>query len=821
MNQNLNKIKNINFISTLLFLTLILAGCETKNEIIFTSNNLEVGISKRGELTKLRAIVNNKDYIATEAVDNYILSIKTNGIITFPSSCNFDEIEKILTLKYLKETIIAEVKILEKEDYLTFELISITNKDAIEYIVWGPIKTNINETIGATIGIVRDADFAIGIQSLNKRTLGGYPTGYENIPAGNSPLTDDLVDAPDSLKIIYRGNTAFPQKYGSSLQANTVNRSKKRVMPAMGHEKYEVPKFEDGGIVGSKLAFFGCKPEEVLNTIEIIEIAEGLPHPLLDGEWAKKSVKASSSYLIQSFNSKNIDDAIALTKKAGLNYLYHPAAFETWGHFKLKEGDFPENWESMKKCVDKAEKQKIKLGIHTLANFITTNDPYVTPVPDKRLAKVGSALLNKNVDMLTQDIEIDDPTFFNQMKYNSLHAVVIGEEIIQYETVSTTEPWTLMNCQRGAFNTKVQSHKRGDVISKLSDHNYKTFLTNNELSFEMAERLADFCNTTGVKQISFDGLEGTASTGMGGEYGKTLFVDAWFNRLNPEIKDDYIMDASTAEHFFWHMFTRMNWGEPWYAGFRESHTKYRLLNQDYFRRNYMPCMLGWFSMTAMTSIEDIEWMLARSAAFDAGYALLTSPQIIQNNGYGDEILEKIKQWEKARMSGAFSKDQKLRMENVSNEFSLETLSENSWNLIPYSVERFEHKSRIRQPGEPVWSTFSFKNINERQSLQFILTTTNGVTVSNITFEIDDFKKVAFSMTLKPEQYLKYDGGEKVILYDKFWNKIKDIGVDTDKLVLGKGNHNIKVDCKFSDNSNKSGLKLEFRTAGTSEKVTIN
>ena len=61
----------------------------------------------------------------------------------------------------------------------------------------------------------------------------------------------------------------------------------------------------------------------------------------------------------------------------------------------------------------------------------------------------------------------------------------------------------------------------------------------------------------------------------------------------------------------------------------------------------------------------------------------------------------------------------------------------------------------------------------------------------------------------------------MILYDKFWNKIKEIGVDTDKLVLGKGNHNIKVDYQFSENSNKAGLKLEFRTAGIPEKVTIN
>jgi len=812
--------KNINLVIISLFIIFILYGFETKDKIIFASNNLEIGISKSGELIELKAIVNGKNYVANETNQNYILAIKTNGAITFPSSCSFDEKENKIVLSYLDNSIIAEVKIHEKEDYITFELISITNVDGIEYVVWGPLKTGISETIGATIGVVRDTNFAIGIQTLNKRTLGGYPPGYKTLTNLENVLTADLVDTPDSIKIFYRGNTAYPQKYGSSLQAYTVNRNKKSVMPIMGHEKYEVFPFKDGGVVGSKIALFGCKPKEVLNTIEKIEIAENLPHPMLDGEWAKRSIKASSSYFIQSFTSKTIDEAIALTKKAGLNYLYHPAAFENWGHFKLNERDFPENWESMKDCVDKAEKAGVKVGVHTLSNFITTNDPYVTPVPDKRLAKVGTGLLNGDIGINQQNIVIDDPTFFNQMENNSLHAVIIGDEIIRYETVSETEPWTLMNCQRGAFKTKKQSHKSGDVISKLSDHPYKTFLTTAELSNEMAEKIADFCNNTGVKQVSFDGLEGTSSAGMGA-YGKTLFVDAWYNKLNSEIRSDYIMDASTPGHYFWHMYTRMNWGEPWYAGFRESHTKYRLLNQDYFRRNYMPGMLGWFSMTAQTSIEDIEWMLARSAAFDAGYALLTSPQIIKKNGYGDEILEKIKQWEKARMSGAFSESQKKRMEDVENEFSLETNSSNGWNLIPYSVQRFEHKSRVRQPGEPVWSNFTFKNKDERQALQFILGTTNGVTVSDITIEIDNFKKATFDITLKPEQYLKYNGGEKVMLYDRYWNKIKEIAVDKDKLVLGKGNHKVKIDCQFSENNNKAGLKLELRTAGVPEMVTAN
>jgi len=217
-----------------------------------------------------------------------------------------------------------------------------------------------------------------------------------------------------------------------------------------------------------------------------------------------------------------------------------------------------------------------------------------------------------------------------------------------------------------------------------------------------------------------------------------------------------------------------------------------------------------------TSIEDIEWLLARSAAFDAGFSLLTSAKLIAKNGSGEEILEKINQWEKARMSNAFSEDQKKQMEDISAEFSLETVSENRWNLIPYSVQRFEHKYKIRQPGEPIWSVFLFKNENKKQPIQFILTAENTA-ASNISFEIDDFKSITFDITINPDQYLKYDGGSEVVLYSNTWNEIKRIPIDPEKLVIGNGEHEIKVDCRFAG-KNEASLKLELKTAGDPEKV---
>ena len=799
------------------FILYILIGCNNENENIFSTKTFEMGLQNKGTISSLIDISTSKNY---EFIDkeNALLAIQVDNELEYPSEMNYNSNENILTLTFVNSNILAKVKVTNNVDYLTFELVELSDIQSVELVTWGPFKTTIKETIGETIGVVRNNEFAIGIQSLNPRTLGGFPTSDDDAPSYNIFGTTSLVDVSDSLNILYRGHTAYPRDYGSSLQAYTRNRSKEKVISNLNHEKYVAPAFNDKGVIGSKIALFGCKPNEVLNVIEKIELNEGLPHPMLNGVWAKRAKEATSAYLIQGFNTENIDKAIELTKRAGLKYVYQGGPFLNWGQFDLQPNAFPNNWESMKECVDKAEKEGVKVGLHTLSNFITTNDAYVTPIPDKRLAKVGASELVKDIGADDKNIEIKDPTYFNQMKNNSLHAVVIGNEIIRYETVSESRPWILLNCERGAFKTSAATYKKGDKIEKLIDHGYKTFLCNAALTVEMATTLADLYNKTGLKQISFDGLEGNLSTGMGA-YGELLMTKTWYDQLDPEIKNDFLMDASKPGHFFWHMFTRMNWGEPWYAGFRESQTSYRVLNQDYFRRNYIPSMLGWFSMRDNTSLEDIEWMLARSAGFDAGYALVTSNDLVDKNGFGDEILEKIKQWEIARMGQAFSVDQKKRMENIKAEFTLEPITEGKWNLFPYNVHRFEHKLIVRQPGEPVWSTFNFSNIYKKQPLQFILTTTNNSAASKLFIEIDDFKKIELDFTIAPNQNLKYDGGNEIVLYDTSWNKIKTISIDREKFLLSSGNHKIKIDCKFSGSENAS-LKLELKTIGSPEMVSI-
>jgi len=802
-----------------IIICLLLVSCSHQNQFLeFESDPFKISINQQGIIKNFIDKNTGNDYLAKN-ISAPLLSIRSQKEMFLPISANLDEKKQIISMSFQND-INAKIKVELKETHLTFELIDISDSEKIELIVWGPYPITINKIIGETIGVVQGEKYAIGIQALNIKTLGGYPWNEnDHLPQMDIFDSDENYTIEKGRKgVLYSVEAAKPTEYGSTLQAYCRNRNKDRIIKNWEHEKYVAPAYEDGGIIGSKIALFGCPADKTLETIGAIEIEEDLPHPQIDGQWGKTAPSAAAAYMILNFSERDVEKALAFTSKAGLKYLYHSDPFETWGHFKLKEEYFPEGVESLKRCVEKAESMGIKVGIHTLSNFITTNDTYVTPIPDKRLAKVGSSIITQDIDSKQTEIFIEAPDFFNQFKRNFLKTVVIGSELIRYGRVSEEAPWTLLECQRGAFGTTASSQKKGDNISKLSDHGYNVFLTNSELSIEVAKNIAELFNKTGLRQISFDGLEGNHSTGMG-NYAEVLFTQTWYDFLSEEIKEHYIADASRPGHFFWHIYTRMNWGEPWYAGFRESQTEYRLHNQKYFQRNFMPGMLGWFKMTSETSIEDIEWMLARSTAFDAGYAFYTDYKSLEANGCSEEILKLLGEWEKARMSRVFNEDQKQDMQDIKNEFHLKTLNEKEWDLFQLYSYKFKHEKKEKQPGEPLSSTFTFENPAEKQPMNFILTSVGG-TSKDFIFEVDNFKQIELPVTLQPGQTIKYSGGDTAVIYSKNWQKIKEIEIDVETFTISKGKHSLSFDCKFAE-SEEALVKLELRFIEKAEKMKIS
>lgn len=800
---------------------LVSIGHTLQADVAFDTESLHISLNSKGWITSIYDKRLGQEYlVASEALP--LLSIRVKGVLQRPNSLVLKGSN--MQLKYPDQQHTAEIEVVNRTSYLVFTLRNISNQNNVELVIWGPFPTTINETVGECVGVVRNKSFALGIQALNPKTLGGYPSAENDIePSYNIFASGNPVDlqATEKVEKLYRGQTAKIMPYGSVLQAYTRNRNQSRVIAQWEHDHYTAPAYADGGVQGTSIALFGCAPEQVLKTISAIEIQEGLPHPLLHGEWAKTSREATASYLIANFGERNLDTALALTRKAGLKYLYQGDPFENWGHFDLKKDLFPHNWGSLKHCVERAAIQGIHLGVHTLSNFITTNDAYVTPVPDPRLAKVGTSILVNDLSPEDTEIEIGDPRFFNQMKNNTLQAVMVGNELIRYRAVSTQAPWKLLDCVRGAFKTKPSLHRRGAEVGKLMDHPYKVFLSDASLSAEIARNLASLFNETGLRQTSFDGLEGSWSSGMG-QYARILFTKSWYEHLSPALQGQVINDASNPAHFNWHINTRYNWGEPWYAGFRESQLQYRLMNQDFYRRNFLPAMLGWFSLSAKTTLEDVEWLLARAAGFEAGFAFNVSLENVDKNGQQEAIFNAINTWESARMVDAFSELQKQKLMDIHQEFHLEKISPQHWSLIPLVFKTFNHMVHTKQPGEPTGSTYALDQPFPAQPLQFTLQQIisgdhPGGKIDRIILEINQNDPLQIPVNLEKDHRLVLNQSGELHIYSAEGHHLRQIPWSEKISPLPTGENRLHFEAKMVG-SESALLKLIVKIVGTPEDV---
>ncbi len=764
----------------------------------FKSADFQLQLDVKGRITKLYNSTTNQNYLLADTSSS-LLTIVSNGKRIQPSSATCKTEQNKITLKYASLGASIEIAIQEKNTHLVLEITKATPASKIDAIIWGPYYTTINKTIGEVIGVVRDGNVSLGLQVLNVKTQGGdYPSNEGSTWA--------------------RGIAAKPFKSGSSIQAYAINRDKNRLADVWGGNFKNMPVTAIKGefVVGSKIALFSCNEPETLDRLEAIELAENLPHPTINGVWFKKSPLFGKSYLISSFGEKDVDEMIGYTKRAGLISLYHEGPFKSWGHYILDEDQFPHGKEGMKIAVEKAHQNGLHFGVHTLTNFINTNDPYITPTPDERLSATGSSLLMNNIDATQTSIIVESPEYFSPQQNNTLHTIQIGNELIRYKSVSGNKPYILLDCQRGAFGTTASAHTTGATVKKLMDHPYNVFFPNMNLQREIASNIANFLNETGVDHLDFDGLEGALSAGQG-DYGIDLFAKDVYD----QVKHDLIVGTSLSKTFFWHICSYYNWGEPWYGGFNESMQQYRIDNQALFERNYMPHMLGWYLLSEKTTLSEMEWMLARAAGYNAGFAMVARPKSLRANPLSGELLDAIREWESARNGHAFNEEQQSRLKNPKNEFHLEKIAEGTWNLSQYDLSNvFIREKYERQPGEPTQTTWTFNQPWKEQLLQFRLNVVGKEgSLKNIKLQIDQYAEINLPLELQAGESLVCDGTNVIRIYNKNGKPKGNQAINIKPLILSSGSHTIMADCTFVGEDTPK-MELQFKGMSRIEQVQI-
>ncbi|SEL67854.1 hypothetical protein [Parapedobacter koreensis] len=727
----------------------------------YKSESLSLSIGPKGNITSLKAISSGKEY-AIDTDRNFLVQLIHDGHSISPVQARFDK--QLITFDFPGDLFV-RIRATPHKQYLRFEVQDIS-KD-VEALVWGNIHTSLKDSIGNTVGVVRDAAYAIGMQGLNTKTSGGKWVNQEGA-------------------IFDTGTAALSRPSGSSLQAFTINRSVARNIKVWDRwQNVPVPAIPDGQIEGSAIALFGCKPAMALPTILSIAKAEKLPYAMWQDEWIRTSKEVGRPYLITSFNESNVDTFLNLAKRMGMAGVYHEDPFDTWGHFVLKASLFPNGRNGFKTAVDKAKALGLRLGFHTLTTFLTTNDAYVTPVPSEHLMTAGSAALEQAISEQETEITVSSSEYF-QMR-SDLNCVRIGTELIRFREVSQTAPYRLLGCVRGAFGTMAQKHAAGTAAHRLIDHPYKVLFPDWTLQREVADNIVQFINETGANQMDFDGHEGTYATGMG-DLSFNTFAEQVFRGANHPV----VFGSSRANHYFWHFNHYLNWGEPWYAGFRESQADVRFANQPFLENNYLPNMLGWFLITEHTTVEDVDWMLGLAAGYHAGYALVLREPALANPNL-EEIVNQINLWTEAQRSNLFSDEQRMWLKDPANDMHLYRES-NQWFVQRFRKHVFEHEAQVLQPGQPTSSSWVFENAMVPQQAQYVLLASGkSGEIRNPTIELDNSFSMQIPIVLAAGESLVLDDTDAAKLYNNKGRFIKTVPLPRALPELTVGSHDLLFD----------------------------
>ena len=736
------------------------------------TDRLRLELSGNGQVTGLIDRNSTINYVP-EGQPGALLRIRSGGHDLAPS--NLDVQGRQLTFAF-ENGLRLEVQAREYERHLRFELTEVNRPEQVEAVFWGPFNTTIGDTVGEVVGVVRNADFALGIRALNTKTIGGKLLNEEGFTTPSATIS---------------GSTASVEEFGSALQAFILNQSLDRTIRVWHHhDNVPVPGLPDYTLTGTAIALFGSSTAVALDHIGHVNQAEGLPYPVIDGEWIRTSGVTGRPYLITSFSEETADELIALAERLGFYSVYHEGPFANWGQFELREDQFPNGIEGMRRIVEKAAEKNIRIGVHTLTNFITTNDPFVTTEANSGLMAAGYATILEDIDAHATEIVVNRYDYFAQV--STLNSVRIGNEIIRYEDVTREEPYTLLNVVRGAYETTPTAHSRGDQAAKLMDFPYRTLFPDWDMQNEMIQNLIDFFDQTGVSHMDFDGHEGTYYTGRG-DFALNHFADEFLNRTGHFV----VNGSSVINHHYWNHNSYINWGEPWYASFRESQSDHRFRLQPFFERNYMPNMLGWFLVTPDTRLEDIEWMMAAAAGYNAGYALVVRYNALTQNPLMDDIVDTIVQWEHVRSQGLFSAEQRQDMRNIDNEFRLLQNGPEQWALQRMESFSFEHERRILQPGEPTHSRWEFANNHESQSLylELQLAGDSNAEVEHIDLEVNQFFGLHIPVTLRRGQTLIWDSSTEAKVYSDRGQLLQTIDVGRSLPPLRNGSHTIDIDAR--------------------------
>lgn len=664
---------------------------------------LTMELDDRGTVTGLIDARTNTNYLASrKSVPLVSLVVLNSDAMPIEEKPTAMSVEGNDTLIFTMADATVTVGVTRHATYTTLNVTGITPTSGVdvETLLWGPLPLSLGSStndpthdstqyVGEAVGIVRNSAFAIGIHPLNDKTIGAWPNEFSLWGFGA-----DLSTNPYKLKVdtMYEWGAAEKSKWGSVLRAYTYDYSKARTR--IENDGFSFPqtfslgplKGRDSSIAGSSIALFGTTPEMAPTILDQIETDQNLPHPTIHGQWQKVAqATTASEFWVAHLTTDSVSTYSQLAHQAGITRIHDANKGDNGGPWQSK-GSFQVNTalggqdSGMASVVKNMRAYSVVYSVHTLSDYISANDPYLAAPAYPNIVTTGFTYhLTRVLARTDSTLYVDSPAI--AFPAPGLHILRIGNEFIRFTNASqvsgSTTEWQVTGLIRGYWGSSATSHTVGDAISINVNDGHENTYGALPLIHIISDRLSSLFNSTGIKGISFDGVESASKTGWGA-YGISTIENDFYRRLTASEASGLLIEGSRIGSNTWDVDSRMSWGEPYPV----TSISQIIQNNVFHRANYLPSMMGQSNLGAYKSLPPLEQELAVGAGLNGG----SQYTVYAPSDASPAKLVAIKTWEAARNAGVFPTPVKTQLANLSNYWHL-TQSTNSSGQPQWTLQQ--------------------------------------------------------------------------------------------------------------------------------------
>jgi hypothetical protein len=548
-----------------------------------------------------------------------------------------------LRVKFGDSGIEAQVRVRILPEYLTFELVSLSDP-SVASVELADLPLTLTKYVSSTIASCRNEEYAAAVIPLNIET--------------------------------------HSQSAGAVLVAEADRRVR---------------------LVGTRFALVGCPTNLLLKRIEKIELEQGLPHPTLGGVWARTSPEQMKSYLFVDLSEDTADAMIDYAKAGGFGYIvvYDGVWNSSHGTYPVNLKHFPHGEAGLRAVSDKIHRAGLKFGMHNLDAVVDKNDALVHPVPARGFMVFPDRRRTLAVAIGPQDAFLPtatSPAGLLAKTDKSRYAgrdLLLGDEIVTYDDLQTSPPYGFTGCKRGAHGTTPANHPAGAEINNLAEF-IDYYLP--DIESALYDRVAH-AEAAALDKFGFDYLypDGT------GEYLPYWpGPPAWYiynllaSKLYGYTRREVMFGHTPITDYSWHIFSRGNTTDYVHTGLIEHFDRESVAGTKWCVADLLPFEFGWFGYLVhaadaeATRPREMEYAWSKALAYGAAMSLETNKKTLDANGRTREIFATIRNWEELKLQNYFSKQIREQLKKPGQEFTLQRSAHKQWVVLPvtYSPDQY-------------------------------------------------------------------------------------------------------------------------------------